>query len=320
MTIKETKSDNVTVSIFMITYNHERYIAQALESVFMQKTKFDFEIVIGEDCSSDGTRQIVKEYEKKYPQLIHAIYQKQNVGAMRNAFEFTLPLCKGRYIAWLEGDDYWTDPYKLQKQVDFLELNPEFVIDYHNAKTIDAGNNVLLESQLPDDCKRDFSSIELKRGAYLLPLSLCFRNVIKEYPDELYKVKNGDTFLIGLLGQYGKGKYIEDIEPAVYRVHQRGIWSSASPRLKIKYHRNTFKHMAIYFFQIGDTETGVFYNDLVKHRTSLYLFESLSRNRILDIFMAYTYYFWDFKVYKNLKQFVYLNKRVVKHFLTNIIQ
>ena len=106
------------LSIASITYNHEQFIAQAIESWLMQKTSFEIEIIIGEDCSTDNTRAIIEKYRKLHPDLIKLIISESNVGMMPN-FIRTLAACRGKYIALCEGDDYWTDPYKLQKQVDF---------------------------------------------------------------------------------------------------------------------------------------------------------------------------------------------------------
>ena len=114
------------LSVLLITYNHEKYISEALDSVLMQKTDFDYEIVIGEDCSADRTRQILDEYKKKYPDRIRLLYRSRNYGRPTlNVYETALS-CKGRYIATLEGDDYWTDPDKLQKAVSYLESHPEY--------------------------------------------------------------------------------------------------------------------------------------------------------------------------------------------------
>ena len=106
------------VSIASITYNHEKFIAQAIDSFLMQETDFDFEIIIGEDCSTDDTLKIIKEYKAKYPDIIKLITSESNVGMMTN-FIRTLEACSGKYIALCEGDDYWTDTLKLQKQVNF---------------------------------------------------------------------------------------------------------------------------------------------------------------------------------------------------------
>ena len=106
----------------MITYNHERFIAQAIESVLEQKTTFDFEIVIGEDCSTDGTGKIVMSYAQKYPDKVRAIVREKNIGATHN-FINTLNQCRGQYVALLEGDDYWIDPMKLELQIRVMEGN-----------------------------------------------------------------------------------------------------------------------------------------------------------------------------------------------------
>jgi glycosyltransferase involved in cell wall biosynthesis len=112
------------VSVKMITYNHAAFITQAIECVLKQKTNFPFELVIGEDCSTDGTRDIVFDYQKKYPNIIRVITSEKNVGMKKNAYR-AVKACRGKYVAFCEGDDYWHNPEKLQKQVDYLESHPE---------------------------------------------------------------------------------------------------------------------------------------------------------------------------------------------------
>jgi glycosyltransferase involved in cell wall biosynthesis len=113
------------VSVPIITYNHEPYIAEAIESVLAQITDFDIEIIIGEDCSTDDTGRIVTQYAHKYKEKIRVITSKENVGIIANITR-TEKACRGKYIAYLEGDDYWSDPNKLQLQVDFLESHPDY--------------------------------------------------------------------------------------------------------------------------------------------------------------------------------------------------
>jgi len=115
------------VSVYMITYNHESYIAQAIEGIMMQQTDFPIELVIGEDCSTDRTREICLEYQDKYPEIIRLLLPEKNIGIYKNS-KSTFIECKGKYIAICEGDDYWTDPLKLQKQVYFLETRPDFAL------------------------------------------------------------------------------------------------------------------------------------------------------------------------------------------------
>lgn len=112
------------VSVAMITYNHRPYIGQAIESVLGQKTEFPFELVIGEDCSTDGTREVIEEYQRKYPKVIRLITSEKNVGLKKNSYR-ALKACRGKYIAFCEGDDYWHHPLKLQQQADYLERHPE---------------------------------------------------------------------------------------------------------------------------------------------------------------------------------------------------
>jgi glycosyltransferase involved in cell wall biosynthesis len=209
----------------MITYNHEKYIAKAIESVINQKANFDFEIVIGEDCSNDGTREIVRYYEKKHPQKIIAIYHEKNVGSRRNAYEFTLPKCNGEYIACLEGDDYWDDPHKLQKQVDFLDLNPDYgmVCTNYSKYFQDTGRLNRNVFTLPKYSK------EVKFADYLLDMSsigtatvMFRREIYSHYEEEIpltirSEFPVGDTPLWLYIAATSKIAVLPD-ETAVYRI------------------------------------------------------------------------------------------------------
>ena len=125
------------VSVFMITYNQENYIAQAIESVLMQKTNFNFNLFIGEDCSTDRTREIFLKYREKYAEKIHLLLNERNNEALNKRTHLMHVLTAGRrYVALLEGDDYWTDPLKLQKQINILEEHPEYAICIHESLDI----------------------------------------------------------------------------------------------------------------------------------------------------------------------------------------
>lgn len=123
------------VTVFCITYNHEKFIRQALEGMVMQKTNFPFEVLVHDDASTDGTADIIREFEARYPEIIRPIYQTENQYSQgkRICEDIMLPRTKGKYIALCEGDDVWTDPLKLQKQVDFMESHPEFQATVHRA-------------------------------------------------------------------------------------------------------------------------------------------------------------------------------------------
>ena len=137
-----TNDEKIKVSVICVTYNHEKYIRQALDSIVHQKTDFNFEILVGEDCSTDSTRDILKEYEKKYPNLFRMYYRDKNLGATLNEYELFMD-AKGDYIAALELDDIWTDEDKLQKQFEFLENNKEYIGVAHDFDIIDKDGNVI---------------------------------------------------------------------------------------------------------------------------------------------------------------------------------
>lgn len=136
------------LSVILITYNHEKYIRKALDSVLSQVTDFPFEIVIGDDCSPDDTKNIIREYRDKYPDIIRIVYRERNTGRPTlNVYETTMK-CRGDYLAYLEGDDYWTDSDKLQKQMDFLNEHPEYIACTHSHKMIDDNGNDITDPEI----------------------------------------------------------------------------------------------------------------------------------------------------------------------------
>jgi glycosyltransferase involved in cell wall biosynthesis len=219
------------LSIACVTYKHRKYIEDALAGFLVQKTDFSFEIVIHDDASPDGTADILQEYQEKYPNLIRLIIQKENQYSKgKKPFFFIYPELRGKYIAFCDGDDYWTDPYKLQKQVDYLEKNPSFVISGHDACVINESGEVTTDSKLRKlrVKKHEYSARELQEGrGFVLTLSWVFRRVLANdegWPERSLSI-NDDTFLISLLGQHGAAHNHDDISPGVYRVHGDGVWS-----------------------------------------------------------------------------------------------
>jgi glycosyltransferase involved in cell wall biosynthesis len=215
------------VSVLMITYDHERYIAQAVESAVMQKTDFDYEVVIGEDCSTDSTRQILLEYQKRYPDKIRLLLQEKNLGqGGKKNFEATLQNCRGQYIALLEGDDYWTSAYKLQQQVNMLDSHSDLAMSFHPVAQVDeAGTplNVLSDSR---DQKEIVTIEDLVTGDYLPTCSLVFRaGLVKTLPDWYFALNEGDWTLEILLAQHGTAGRVNDVM-AAYRIHPGGLWNS----------------------------------------------------------------------------------------------
>ena len=222
------------VSVCMITYNHERFIAEAIESVLKQKTDFPVELVIGEDCSTDGTRAIVVEYAERYPDRIRPFLREQNLGMNAN-FVATLQACHGEHIALLEGDDYWIDPQKLQKQVDFLETHPKCSICYHNVLIQYEDNSQKPPEIFYKDPQKKFLTLEdILKGNFIHTCSVMFRNgLFGDFPEWYYKLPIGDWPLHILNAQYGKIGYIDEVM-GIYRIHKSSYWSSQAVLDRIK--------------------------------------------------------------------------------------
>jgi glycosyltransferase involved in cell wall biosynthesis len=215
---------NPLLSVCLITYNHETYIRQAIEGVLMQQVNFPWEFIIAEDCSPDNTRAILLEYKAKYPELIHLILQEKNVGPGRNFIDL-LSAANGKYIAYFEGDDYWTDPLKLQKQVDFLETHPEYSICCHRSQALQADTGIM--ALLPKQGKTDSDITDLLRYNFILSLTIVFRNYhLKNYINHFWK-KQSDYALHLSNAQFGKIRYLDDVM-SVYRMHNSSTWSNVS--------------------------------------------------------------------------------------------
>lgn len=256
MSTWEGSPETPLLSVLCITYNHAPYIEDALNSFLMQETNFPFEIIVHDDASTDGNQAIIKKYEEKYPRLIRAVYQKENQYSKgRRALGFFQGMSSARYLAVCEGDDYWLDPKKLQKQVDFLERNEDYVITGHDAFVIDEAGTLIKPSKLPESHKRDYSGDELSRDkAWILTMSWVHRNLIEDFAPERNMVRNGDNFLVSLLGEFGKSHYHADIQPAAYRVHPGGVWSMADQRSRMDDGLNTRFWMYRYYKRVGKQE------------------------------------------------------------------
>lgn len=134
--MKRCKMENKKVSVVVATYNQEKYIRHTLESIVSQKVNFEYEAIVGDDCSSDGTAAVVKEFAEKYPNIIVPVLREKNMGMGGNVLDLTMR-AQGEYIAFIEGDDYWIDENKLQKQVDFLDGHPDYVACFGLCQIVD---------------------------------------------------------------------------------------------------------------------------------------------------------------------------------------
>ena len=219
------------LSVAMITYNHERFIAQALESVLEQQVNFEYEIVVGEDCSTDRTREILMDFHRRYPGRIVPLVRERNVGAMEN-FKQTLGACRGKYLAILEGDDYWKLRDKLQRQVDFLDAHPDFALCCSRTEMVgeDGADAVWI---WPSRAAGAYGLADLLAENFIATCSVLYRwGSVGALPAWFHKMKLGDWPLHALVARTGKIELMDDVM-AVYRMHPGGIWSSLSERNRL---------------------------------------------------------------------------------------
>jgi glycosyltransferase involved in cell wall biosynthesis len=212
-----------------MTFNHKNYISDAIEGFLKQETNFPFEILIHDDASSDGTAEIVRQYQAENPGLIRAFLQSENQYSQGNKpGRILVNLSKGKYIALCEGDDYWTDPFKLQKQVEFMEAHPGCTISSHKLM-IKYENGVQEDEVFPAiDGNHLFTLNDLLKNRFLKTCALMYRRIDDEgYLEFVKGFRVGDAPLIFYYAQMGYVGYLGDCM-AVYRVHGGGVWSRRS--------------------------------------------------------------------------------------------
>ncbi len=222
------------VSVCMITYNHETFIRDALEGILKQEVDFPYEIVVGEDCSTDSTRAILIEYAERYPGKIRLLLRERNLGMMLN-FVQTLDACRGEYVALCEGDDYWTCPQKLQTQIDFLDSHRDYSISSHNVFVVQEGSKSPPHEWLGSNAKETLTLEDLLRdGSGGATCSLVFRNrVFGDFPEWYHQQKGGDWSLQVLCASAGKMYYFRTVM-GVYRRHEHGAVYAATVAAKAK--------------------------------------------------------------------------------------
>jgi glycosyltransferase involved in cell wall biosynthesis len=214
--------DDTLVSVCMITYNHQSFIAKAIDGVMMQETNFRYELILSDDCSTDNTREICKLYHSKYPDKIKLLLPESNIGVIKNSLG-TLRACTGKYIAICEGDDYWTDALKLQKQVDFMEANPEYGMVHTNYRVVDEfDNEINTYKRIPLAYidKFDVFDLYMKRKYEVASLTALFRSdLFREFESELntLQLKMTDLPMWLEFSKKSKIKYI-DVVSSSYRL------------------------------------------------------------------------------------------------------
>ena len=292
----------VLVDVAFGAYNHAEHVSRAIESVLRQKTKFGVRLVIADDCSTDGTRAIVSAYEERYSDQIETFLDDKHRGLLdsKRAYIRVLNHCNAKYIATLEGDDYWCDINKLQKQVDFLESHPEFALCHHRVRIMHHGvcGNDRFTAQNPP-----VSSVEdlIRRNVRVHTCSLVMRNMINGcLPKWYHKITAGDYVLSILAADGGKVGFMNETM-GVYRRHPKGV-SSQLVEMAVSRQRRLrmiLRHLKTYYYlnkQLDRRYEEVFAQEMCKRlRESFSYFkkDELSCAGVVNILLYV--FFWLFR-------------------------
>lgn len=235
---KCTETQPLMVSIRCLVYNHEPYLRQCLDGFVMQKTKFRFEAIVHDDASTDNSAAIIREYAEKYPHIIKPILETENLyskhdGSLKRIMDSHT---HGRYIALCEGDDYWTDPHKLQKQVDYMEMHPMCSLCFHAHQELNKDSFILVRryTQLVEKCP--MADIILGDGGFMATNSMVYRRdkILKKEPEWAKNAPIGDLPLMLKMATQGTVAYIDDVM-SVYRINTSGSWTARSMTFRYKY-------------------------------------------------------------------------------------
>jgi glycosyltransferase involved in cell wall biosynthesis len=210
----------------MVTYRHEPFLVQAIESVLEQRTKFSIELVIGDDSSPDGTAQIARDFAARFPDRIRFHSTERNLGLTYN-LDRTIGQCRGQYVAWLEGDDYWISPDKLQRQADFLDANPDCAWCFTRAIVVDEEGRKIQTKPVIHEARPKYTLAEyLDRLFQPRACTVMFRHrLFAKFPGWFFEMPTGDMPLHVLNGEHGDIGLVDE-EMAAYRIHPGGVWSS----------------------------------------------------------------------------------------------
>lgn len=229
------------VSVICLSYNHAKYITNALDGFLMQKTDFAFEVIIHDDKSTDGTAEIIRDYQEKYPDIIKPIFENENLYSKGN-FEFINNLfvhSKANYIAVCEGDDYWTDPSKLQRQVDFMDRHPDYAICFHPVDILVEDDDRESREVYPSD-KGPFTIERLLSSNFIQTNSVMYRK--PKYQDLSTYAMPGDWYLHLYHAQFGRIGFIDRVM-SVYRKHSGGVWAGVRDNQEEFWNKHGLGHL-----------------------------------------------------------------------------
>ena len=291
-------SQKPMVSVVMITYGHENYIRQAIEGVLMQNCNFEVELIVANDCSPDNTDCVINGIIQNHPRGNWITYYNHpvNLGMMLN-FIFALQQAQGEYIALCDGDDYWTDLYKIQKQVDFLEANKDYILTFHPVKILKPNGELVEDfiTNVPENYETQETLARL--GNYIHTPSVVFRNILKNYPEELFICPIPDYFLYMLLTNHGKVKKLEETM-AVYR-YGVGVHSTNSA---IKMAKSNSKLFTLLLSHLNNPILNKIF--LERQLDAFDNLESLIRSEYSHSFVSNSIFFKAIKVLNNPEKFL----------------
>lgn len=217
----------VTLTICCVTFNHEAYLAQCLDGILEQRCDFRVEVIVHDDASTDDTAQIIRDYAARYPQIIKPILQSHNMYSkgVNAQYSFVFPASQGDFMAICDGDDFWSDPEKLARQVAVLQNEPDVSLTYGRVRAVSETGEITEE--YVGGQERDLSSDDLKLGRPINTVTACFRNIFKGQtpPEFLRSSPIGDLTLWAQLGYHGRGKFLPEMPKANYRRHSGGVMS-----------------------------------------------------------------------------------------------
>lgn len=293
-------NNSPTVSIFCMVYNHEPFLKECLDGFLMQKCNFDFQIIIGEDCSTDKSREIILDYAYRNPRKFKLLLHDKNIGASENQ-RLVFENCTGKYIAMCEGDDYWTDPLKLQKQVDFLEKNEDFSMCFHCA-------NIKIEIEdyefkLGFIENRQYSINEVIKGRLFQTSTVMFRNILNMNTLKNKLIANGDQILFLECSEKGKVMGMVDVM-SVYRIHSNGVSISRIRTNEILAKKKNYKQLIYIQSQFKSISKDIMNDLFVDNSMTLFVLYFKKRSILCFYYLFRAIYFKPKLIFKAFNYFI----------------
>lgn len=271
--------NDVGVSVLCCAYNHEKYIDECLNSLVNQKTNFKYEILVHDDCSTDNTKKVIEKYYKKYPDLIIPFYEKENQYSkgVKIFKTYLIPKMKGKYFCFCEGDDYWIDENKLQKQYDFLENNPDYSFCIHNSIGVDKNSNKICEiTPLKSGGDLTCEDFIINGGGFVSTNAIFSRSKLAKKPAKYFDFMTLDYVWQIYLSSCGKTYCFKDFMSA-YRIGSEGSWTlriQNDPKKFVVYEEKIIKLLNLF-----NEETNYKYKEVVEKRINLLNFNIFELTR-----------------------------------------